>query len=156
MKKPLLLPLAIIAFLSIVLWQFAAAQSLDRFIYLPVIRAEFRPAVVSFQAAYASECQHAPANETDPPVTFPNDVAKLALRATLDGARGTDGKVVWILEDVPVYEFGFEVENDREMIVSEFHGQPFQCGQKLRPGTYRVQLFANDEYLYEGRIIIAP
>lgn len=162
MKKSYFIPLAVFALLTVGIWQFANAQTLDNFIYLPIIKKEIRPAVVSYQGAYASKCEDAPANEmdfpieeSDPPVVFPNDVAKLALRATLDGALNADGKVVWIFEDVPVYEFGFEVEDARQMIVSEYFGQPFQCGRQLSPGTYRVQLFANDKFLYEGTIEIA-
>lgn len=152
MKKHYIIPLFIL-FVALGIRNITA-QTFDNFQYLPIIQSKIRPAVASFQAAYASDCAHAPANETDPPATFPNDVAKLALRATLDGARGAAGKVVWIVEDVPVYEFGFDVENDREMIVSEYYGQPAQCGIPLRPATYRVQLFANDTFLYEGQIVI--
>ncbi len=155
MKKSFFAILALSLF-SVAIWQFAAAQTFENFIYVPIVKTAFRPAVVSFQVAYASSCAHAPANETDPPATFPNDVAKLALRTTLDGARGSDAKVVWIVEDVPVYEAGFEVESDREIIFSEYFGQPALCGtRQLTPGTYRVQLFANETFLYEGQIVIS-
>ena len=154
MRKSSILPLVLFFLL---IGRIVFAQSVEPAVYLPMLHGSaFEPAVVSFEVAYASNCIDAPANDTPPPAAFPNDVAKLALRTTLDGANGNEAKVVWILEDVPVYEQGFDVEEDRVEIESVYFGQPFTCGRQLIPGTYRVQLFAADQLLFEGQVEIAP